>query len=381
MADSIVRYLRGRQDPATGLLESFSSSADPELHEVSFTYDLALATLVFVHSSAFTEAARLAEFFRAMPFPDPVTGAYNTAYRTQGGAPALEEAFQVGPVAWVAIALLRYGKARRESRCLARAVALMDWVRRHVPHEEGGVVMGTKAPWSERMSSENNWAYYAALRLAIQAVSDRKLRQALIEEKLGVRRWLAKAGSRRGRQDAVKALDVYSNALLVGPEAHLEDVVAGDQATLAAWAKGWIEELEQYFRVPNSSAYDFTDEAEAQRISRMRVGWLEGTEQVTVAYQTWAPFFEQVGDPLFAQHLLERASLADEHVLRHRLTADGGTAIPNTDSADPVRTFSDGWVARPCTEPALNGTTWAYFAMTGFNPFAAPLTMRRRASA
>ena len=237
--------------------------------------------------------------------------------------------------------------------------------------------MGTQDPWTTRMSAENNWAYYAALRLVTRDLADGVLRESLEQEKLGVRRWLARNGSRRGEGDQVKALDVYTNALLVGPSAHLEEGGMGDRIVLAQWAKGWIGELEALFRVPGPHVYDFTDAKEAQRADRPRVGWLEGTEQVVVAYQTWAPFFESLGDDRFAQDLLKRASLAHAYVVRCSLLAGGGVAIPNTDSPEPVKTFADGWYARPATEPALNGTTWAYLVEIGCNPLVATPILAR----
>ena len=370
MADALYRYLRELQHPVTGLLESFSSSTDPSLVRVAFTYDLALAGLVFTQHGALDEAHQLLEFYRSMPLPVASSfDYYNTAYQTEDRLPALEQAIQVGPVAWVAVALLQYARASGQLIYLHKAAVLLDWLRRHLDHFHGGIVMGAADPWSTRLSAENNWAYYAALRLVVRDLSEGALRSTLQEEKEGVRRWLARNGSRRGEGDPVKALDVYTNALLVGPTAHLEEQGLGDRIVLGQWAKSWIEELEALFRVPDAHVYDYTDAREARRADRPRVGWLEGTGQVALAYQTWAPFFESLGDPRYAQELLRRASLAHACVLRSSLLAGGGVAIPNTDAPEPVKTFADGWYARPSGEPALNGTTWAYFVETGCNPW------------
>lgn len=373
MAKVLYRYLHAIQHPATGLLESFPQSSDPELRHVVFTYDLALASLVFTYHGSLEEAQRTAEFFRSMPLPTPTTDDYNTAYQVGTGLPTLEHAFQLGPLAWAALALVRYAEASGQLVYLDKAAKLLDWVRRHLDHFLGGLVMGTALPWSTRMSTENNWAYYAALRATTARLLDGPLREALRLEQEGVRRWLARNEGRRGEGDPVKALDVYTNALLVGPLAHLEDAVQRDQRALAAWAKDWVEQLETEFRVPNSSGYDYTNAEEAQRAGRDRVTWLEGTEQVVLAYQTWAPFFDALGDSSFAHWLLRRASLAHATVIRSSLLVGNAVAIPNTDAPEAVKTFADGWYARPWTEPALNGTTWAYFAEAGVNPFTTPL--------
>jgi len=369
MANVLYQYLHAIQHPSTGLLESFPRSGDPELHEVTFTYDLALAALVFAHHGSLEEAGHTVEFFRSMPLPSSATGDYNTAYQVGSRLPALERAFQVGPMSWAVIALMRYAQATSQRLYLEKGVRLLEWAQSHLDHFHGGVVMGTDDPWSSRMSAENNWAYYAALRLAVAELPDGPVRESLQREKEGVRRWLSRNGARRGEGDAVKALDVYTNALLVGPQAHLEDSVMGDRSALAAWAKDWIDQLETFFRVPEQPGYDYTDAEEASRIGRDRAAWLEGTEQVVVAYQTWAPFFEAVGESAFARSLRLRASLAHASVIRCSLLVGNAVAIPNTDAPEPIKTFADGWVARPWTEPALNSTTWTYFAEAGFNPF------------
>ena len=377
MANILYRYLHTLQHPGTGLLESFPGSADPQLHGIGFTYDLALATLVFSHHRSLEEAGQLAEFFRSMPLPSVATGDYNTAYLVGRRLPALEQALQVGPMSWVAIALMRYMQSSGQLIYLHKAAAILDWIRRHVDHFHGGVVMGIRAPWTYRMSTENNWAYYAALRLAVQLLPADAMREALEIEKRGVRQWLGRHEGRRGEEDEVRALDVYTNALLVGPEAHLEDGAMGDdRRALAVWAKEQIERMEMLFSLPDHRGYDYTDAFESRRADRPPASWLEGTEQVVLAYQTWAPFFESLGDDAYACDLLRRAGLAHAAVMRCSLLIGGGVAIPNTDSPEPFKTFADGWTARPWTEPALNGTTWAYFVETGFNPLTTSLPVR-----
>ncbi len=370
MAQILYRYLHAACDPVTGLPESFPHSGDPELHGVAFTYDLALTALVFSHQRSLEESGRIAEFFRSMPLPTPATPDFNTAYDTHHCLPALEQACHLGPMAWAAIALMRHGEASRQGLYLQKALAILEWAHSHLPHCEGGVAMGLAAPWSERFSVENNWAYYAALRLATRRLLDGPVRERLLEERRGVWEWLSRhAGRRGGGADATKALDVYTNALLIGPEAYLEEGAWPDAHALGAWAARWIEELEALFRVPGSAGYDYTDAVEAARADRPRVTWLEGTEQVALAYQTWARFFETLKESGYAQRLLRRAALAHAAVIRSSLLVGPGVAIPNTDAPEPCRSFSDGWIARPWSEAALNGTTWAYFVETGFNPF------------
>ncbi len=358
------------QHPLTGLLESFPASADPALSDVAFTYDVAAAALVLAHQGRLDAASRALQLYRQMDLPGDLPGVFNTAYHTERRTPTLEYACHGGPIFWTAISLIRYGERTHQAADIDKGVALLEWAIKRLPHYQGGVAMGTEDPWNILMSVENNWVYYAALRVALpHTVSGSSRRQAFQEEKQRVRRWLTRHWRNRGYGDAVKALDVYTHALLVGPEAHLEDSQM-DAHELAIWAKGWIDELEQLFRVPGASRYDYTDALEARQIGRVRAGWLEGTEQVAVAYLTWAPFFERMGENAFAGKLREMASQAHASVLIWAIPGEEATmAIPNTDAIAPFQTFQEGWLARPLDEPALNGTNWAYFAEAGFNPF------------
>ena len=151
-----------------------------------------------------------------------------------------------------------------------------------------------------------------------------------------------------------------------------------DEGALAFWAKNHIADLEERFQVPGTALYDYTDARGARDAGRSRAGWLEGTEQVSVAYHTWAPWFERRGDSVFAKELRMKAAVAHAEVLRYAaLQGSGGMAIPNTNARFPVRTFQDGWYARPRNEPALNGTTWTYFSEAGYNPFTMELPRRK----
>ncbi len=366
-------YLHRIQYPHSGLMESFAQSRQEYLHQVAFTYDLALAAIVFTHHGSLEEAARILEFFRSMPLPTSNGLNFRTAYHVWRRTPVLEEALQIGPIAWAALALIRYTECTQQRLYLYKAISLLDWIRSHVAHAQGGLVMGIDGPWTSRMSAENNWAYYAALRAAVRLMPDGPQRWAFEEEERCVRQWLARYPGNRGHNDPVKALDVYTSALLVGPASHLEHVFMGDPRALAQWVKPWIQEMIALFRVQGTAAFDYAESSEARRANRARVGWLEGTEQASLALRVWAPWFRVMGDVTFANEIESLGIAAHNYVTNHCLTINGAVAIPNTDSREPVLTFADGWLARPVQEPALNGTTWAYLSDVGYNPYTASL--------
>ena len=380
LAQQLAAYIRTVQHPSTGLPSSFANSVDHELDGVAFTYDVAVSALALTHAGALDAAQRALNLYLRMPLPSGRTFDFNTAYHVASGKPTLEFRVHGGPLFWMAIALMRYAQARGDARAFEKACELLEWARTHLPHREGGVAMSHRDSWSAVTSVENNWVYYAALRLAISFLPDGKQREAFLKEKARLRQWLAKHQGKRGADDAVKALDVYTHALLVGPEAHLEDgAVSGPQA-LAQWAKAQIAELTLLFQIPDSALYDYTDGQECQAIGRGRAAWLEGTEQVSVAYQTWAPWFEQRGDEAFAKELRMNAALSHAQVVRHALASPPqGVAVPNTDAVLAFLTFRDGWYARPRSEPALNGTNWAYLAEVGYNPFVMKAPRREAA--
>lgn len=376
----LAAYLQSVQDPSTGLPRSFLQSADPNLDRVAFTYDVAVAALALAHAGRFADAKRALSTYQQMPLPSRDTFDFNSAYRTDTRSTTLESRVHGGPIFWVAIALMRVGRASGDRAAVKKGVALLEWARARLRHVDGGVVMSDKDDqWGYLMSVENNWVYYAALRIATAILPEGRQRIALRQEQVGVRRWLTAHARERGLGDPVPALDVYTHALLVGPDAYLEDGVVPDEATLARWARAHIAELEGLFQAPGTALYDYTDAKEAQAAGRPRGGWLEGTEQVSLAYGEWAGWFERRGDRAFAKELRMKSAISHAAVLRFAaLRGSGGIAIPNTSAAVPLRTFSDGWFARPRSEPALNGTNWAYLREAGYNPFTMELPRRNR---
>ena len=375
-ASALAGFLAADQDPASGLLVSYPQSAEHVLRDVAFTYDMAVSALVLTHQGRLPAAERALALYLHMPLPADGSRAFNTAYHVTRGLPTLEYRLHAGPACWIAISLIRFGERANRPDAIEKGLALLDWLRTHLHHVDGGLVMGTEEPWDYILSTENNWVYYGALRVALPHVSDASARRALRAELREVRGWLGRHIRQRGEDDPVRALDVYTHALLVGPEAHLEN--AGiDRRVLAVWAKEWVGEIEALFHVPGTARYDYTDAREARQAGRARAGWLEGTEQVAVAYQTWAPFFDAMGDREFARQLRLQATLAHRDVLRFGLADGRRLAIPNTDAEAPFRNFSDGWVTRPRSEPALNGTNWAYLAEVGYNPLTTPASRRR----
>ncbi|HEX9780837.1 MAG TPA: hypothetical protein VGB20_06465 [bacterium] len=383
-AAGLAVFLANVQHPMTGLPASFPDSRQEELRTVAFTYDVAASALALAHYFGPAPARRALGTYLGMALPSarepsgPVR--FNTAYHVATGRPTLEHRLHGGPVFWLAIAMMRVGDQTGDAGMRDRGIRMLEWVRAHFNHFDGGIVMGVAEPWSFVTSVENNWVYYAALRIASGRSSPGPRRTALMRERRAVYAWLTAHAGMRGDGDAVKALDTYTHPLLVGPEAHLEDGAFGHPEELAAWARDWVEELERLFRVPGTSRYDYTDAREARQLGRARAGWLEGTEQVAVAYQTWAPWFERLGDRQTAARVREAAEAARRDVRAFARTWRGeGVAVPNTDSPEVFQTFMDGWSARPKDEAALNGTNWAYFAEAAYNPFT--MALPRRADA
>ncbi|GEM_PF-3488513 len=377
LAERFAAYLHAVQHPSTGLPTSFAHSVNHALDRVAFTYDVAVTALALTRAGSDAAAKRALHTYARMPLPTANAWFFNTAYQVQTQQPILEYRVHGGPIFWMAIALMRYAQATGDQESLQKGVALLEWARTHLPHTDGGVAMSHRDMWRNVMSVENNWVYYGALRVATQLLPEGDAQQRLMEERHGVRRWLDAHGTERSPNDSVKALDVYTHALLVGPQAHEEDGSFADAAALSAWAKSHIQELDTFFQVPGAALYDYTDQWEAVTIGRAREGWLEGTEQVVVAYLTWATWFEQQGDLAYAKQLRMKAAASHQEVLRYLLPTAGGAAIPTTAAVLPFLTFMGGWETRPSSEPALNGTTWAYFGEVGYNPFVHAMVKRR----
>lgn len=218
----MYEWIKNRQDLVKGLVLSYEG--DSKLNKVCFTYDQALAVIVFLIFDDLKSAERTLDFYLKKINQD---GKIYNAYYTSGDE--FEAIYHSGPNAWIGIAALNYAKKTSNKKYLTIAdkvsailLSLMD--------KEGGIPGGPQEKW---YSTEHNLDAYAFFKLFSEITGNRKYED--IANK--IKAWLFKYaytqyGSvvKRGKGDATIATDTYAWSITaIEPEVLLADQLNPDK--------------------------------------------------------------------------------------------------------------------------------------------------------
>lgn len=387
-AQQMSNWLTAQTYLDTGLVASFSQTADPCLQHQASTYDQAIAGIAACLVGNCDRAKQILEFFHAKWTKEGP--GFTNFYHTINGRVGLEAMVHAGPTLWIALLALQYEAVTGSARYRPLALDIARWAAT-LPHSHGGIAMGPRddrAPWTQIVATEHNLDYYAVL-LALEARVEAEVdRQWIRRELQGVEAFMKQVAydrttgeMHRGLRalpptvDRVRALDTITWSLAaIGP------------GTLRRWGidpEQLMQVAETHFRVTvqGLEGFDFTDAAEAQRAGRARMISLEWTGQMVNAYLLVArDLMHQVTntrDP----RLQERAQAYQDRA-RRLVAALDQQAIQETAttltypyaSLPNVPVFADTpWWRTPQASPtgslggSVAGTAWRLFAGS-FNP-------------
>jgi hypothetical protein len=428
---SILLHLNKQSNPATGLVESYQGTSgcyfddasqqyyqqkEGLLDQQAFTYDLALAVIMYTINNQKERAEQILRILRNNFYS--VKNGYTgllTSYRTTEfdiwGEDTLlagidGDRIHVGPNMWVALAALHYGQINHTDKYLDFAIDIARWAYdlshfKFADGTRGAVSMGSGwgPDWSNVYSTENVIDNYAVLNMLEQVYQQNQRQdQKLFEkhelglkeiryEKAAIKKWLLKIAYNRQYQsfncgynefgnDTTKALDTVSWSIAaIGPE------------ELIRWGLDpvkMIQFVEDSFLVQHNingisiSGFDFTDE-KGKDPKRPRLIWWEGTGQMVVTYQVMAEFCQR-------NRAFSKAEEYEEKALRYLAEMNKMNALarlpkgvlPYT-SIQPgdqeiINTFFFGWeIPRGKNGQwvaALSSTVWGVFGLSGFNPLS-----------
>ena len=356
----------------SGLVASFPE--DGALRNQAFTYDEALAGLVFLGQKDTQSAKKILDFYEAQWEGHGFYTVYNTE---DPDGTKVESQRIVGPTAWIGLFSLRYYEMTGDTRGLALATKAGKWVAENVPHRLGGVAMGEEDIWSGIISVENNISYYAlaeGLSKKAAATSDRALFTA---EKDNVALFIKNEGFdagtglfKRGPSDQTSAFDVNSWAILTFGAEKLKSFFGIDAANL-------VKNMENTFNVQKDGTFggnvltgkgfDFSDGQNAALTGRSGMNWVEGTNHMAAVYLELAKSVRSENS-LLAKQYLDKAAYLLKIDAQSAVKAGGKTSYLYTDSPAGTQIFHDiqGW-STPAG-PGVASTAWVYFALNGFNP-------------
>jgi len=287
--EDMYEWIRVHQNLRTGLIASFEG--DKNLADRAFTYDQALAAIVFTIMKNYPAAERILEFYlkRASLY----RRGYLNAYYASGGD-ICEYIAHAGPNIWIGLASLNFIKATGNKKYLPIALGVAEFIT-SLQDKEGGIRGGPNVEWYSTEHNLDAYAFFSDLYLITHQV--RYLHQA--ERILA---WLKKyAYSRqsipvnRGKGDATIATDTYAWSITaIGPEKLLSLGMDIDEIMSFALENCHVK---TYFHRPEGEVelegFDF---AKGQNLARGGVVSSEWTSQMILAFEIMAAFYKEKGD-------------------------------------------------------------------------------------
>lgn len=368
-------FIQNQKNSPLGLVASYPD--EPGLDDQAFTYDQALAGLVFLRQGDIESAGKIFRFFYEEWKGEGFWTVYNTRNR-EGGR--IEYMRIMGPNAWIGLFSVHYYKKTNDPRALELATEIAFWIR-SLPHRDGGVAMGDGDVWKSAYSVENNLNYYALLQSLFTEVRRKDDQDALVEELLALKKWFRHQAYNRPRglfsrgiyPDTAQALDSNSWALLVFGVTNLKRDFEIDANFL-------IDRIENYFAVQNGGdfgqnvlnarGFDFSDANNAGLCQRPGMKWIEGTNQMVLVYKMMRDYYRDKGPSGKSKANYYKARY-DHFFNRNGDDAvwQGGTLGFSYTDAPGTQIWSDNPDWRSSQGPSVAASAWVYFALSGINPF------------
>ncbi|MFH1767961.1 MAG: PilZ domain-containing protein [Candidatus Omnitrophota bacterium] len=362
--EGMYEWICNRQDLKRGLVLSYEG--DKNLDKVSFSYDQALAAVVFLIFDDKQRAERILDFYlNEVRSGRPI---YN-AYYTNGGV--FEYVIHSGVDAWVGLASLIYFKQTKDNKHLAVAKKIAETLV-DMMDKEGGIVGGPNLSW---YSTEHNLDSFAFFKMFYEVSGNKEYLR--ISEK--IKKWLDEYAYtdkgvpvNRGKGDATIATDTYSWSITaLGPQALIS--LKMDPEEILDFA---VKNCEVNTTVTRQniavkvSGFDF---AKARHLARGGVVSCEWTSQMILAFEIMADYYREKDFNKYRVYIdktvLYAAELQKMVINSPSPVGKANPTLPYASSAN-VDT-GHGW-RTPYGDRTGSLASTAYFliAYRGFNPLS-----------
>jgi hypothetical protein len=358
----MYQWVVTRQDLSTGLVLSYEG--DEDLARVAFSYDQALASIVYTLFGDFDKAQAILDFYHKQVSND--TPIYN-AYYTNGGV--FEYTRHSGVNAWVGLAALYYVKMTDQTHYLDIAKSVASFLE-EMMDEEGGIRGGPQIQW---YSTEHNLDSYAFFKVFDQLTPNSSYQESYKK----IQQWIDRYSYTdkgppisRGKGDSTIATDTYSwsitalgpkelLSLKMDPEEIIEFAIKNCEVTTTFSYKD---------RMKDVVGFDF---AKSKNIARGGVISCEWTAQMILAFQILADYYTQRDDEKAAFYF-ERAQYYFEQLQKMVINSPSpvGKALPTLPYASQsLIDTGHGW-RTPHGDRVGSLASTAYFLISyfGFNP-------------
>ncbi len=363
----LYKWLAQHQNNKTGLVASFEG--DQDIGDWAFTYDQALAAIVFIKEGNLEDARRIFDFYLRAAKDD--SGAFLNAYYASNGDPA-EYTAHTGPNVWLGLALLQYAYTTKDTRYMGLVRSIASWLET-VKDNEGGLKGGKSFSWYSTEHNLDAYAFYSML----YDFTKEESHKAKAQETLA---WLSKnAYSRiadpavkRGKGDSTIATDTYAwSVTAIGP-ARLKDI-GMDPDEIMDFAIDHCSVSVDYKR-PEGVIYKVKgfDFAKYQNLARGGVVSCEWTSQMILALKIMEDHYRRAQDADKAAHYASLVNLYISELSKMIITSpspvgQGEFCLPY--ASHELADTGHGWrTPRGNRTGSVAGTAYTILAIDGFNP-------------
>ena len=368
----------------------------------AYTYDQAITGRVMLDAGNAAGAKKIFDFYYSEYAKEGNSFAgFYTAYNVDSEFwwKKYEWRKGMGESAWIGLFALQYSEksadTAEKAKGAALATAIGKWIRT-LPHTGGAAAMGAGDPSGQPdrgriYSVENNLDYYALLRnLSVSSLVGDNDRKEFADEKEKLKNWLkdsafdANAGifrsgamqnSQTGALDwgATKSLDVNSWAVSsIGVSELFFDFGIDARALLDnAGALFAVQEDGSFGgNLRTAIGFDFSDKQNALMIGRKGMSWVEGTNQMALAYNLLADFYEKAGDVKGSAYRNLADYFQSTNAANRRVTSSGSAAYSYATDTAQIFFITPEW--RASRGKAVASSAWVYFSKINLNPFFLP---------
>ena len=360
--EGMYEWITTRQDLSTGLVLSYEG--DDNLARVAFTYDQALASIVYTLHGDFEKAQAILNFYHTQVSHN--TPIYN-AYYTDGSV--FEYTRHSGVNAWIGLAALNYVKMTHQRQYLDIAKSVARFLE-EMMDEEGGIRGGPQIPW---YSTEHNLDSYAFFKMLYELTPQSSYQQAYTR----IQQWIDRYSYTdkgppvsRGKGDSTIATDTYSWSITaLGPKELLSLKMDPEEIMDFAIKHCEVKTTFSYQdRTREVIGFDF---AKAKNIARGGVISCEWTAQMILAFQILADYYTPRDDEK-AKLYFDRAKYYFEELQKMVINSPSpvGKALPTLPYASQsLVDTGHGW-RTPQGDRVGSLASTAYFLISyfGFNP-------------
>lgn len=367
VVDKMYGWLENHQNSRTGLVTSFEG--DEEVADWAFTYDQALAAIVFARRGDLERSEEILRFYERAQKIDG--GAFLNAYYASNGE-AAEFVAHAGPNIWLGLAVCHHARLSRSKQFIEIARSIADWLVT-IRDAEGGLRGGKSVSW---YSTEHNLDAYAFYGMMFDLTGEKKY-QDFQSETLS---WLKEnsytqisaAPVNRGKGDATIATDTYAWSIAALSPGRLSEI-GMDPDQIMQFAIDHCQVSAQFKNnrgeIASVKGFDF---AKAQHLSRGGIVSSEWTSQMILSFKIMGDYHESAGRTAEAGRYFYLADLYTGELgkmltVSPSPTGQGGYCLPYA-SAELADT-GHGWrTPRGARTGSVAGTAYAILAIDGYNP-------------